>query len=290
MQRLHHRLELVHGVRDAVARVRREEADGVVAPVVHEAALHERAVVDERVHREELHGGHAERFQVVHHLRRREAREAALERRRHVRVALRVSAHVHLVDDPLVAREVRMAVVAPAERRVDHLAAGHGGGVVAPVEGQVLALLPDGVAVVGVAPAHVAHDAARVGVEEELVRVEAVPLLGLVGAVHAVAVELPRPRLRKVAVPDEIGALAKRDALRLAPSRLVEEAELDPLGVAREEGEVHALAVPRRPERMRRSLPQLGHRLRGEPCRHCPASSRSPWSGIAIQSGRCAIS
>ena len=77
-------------------------------------------------------------------------------------------------------------------------------------------------------PAQLAGERAGVGVEQELVRIEAVPRLGRVGAVRAQAVELARPQVGEVAVPDLVGELGQRDAVGLAPALGVEEAELDP--------------------------------------------------------------
>ena len=51
-------------------------------------------------------------------------------------------------------------------------------------------------------PFGLAGDAARVGVEEELVGVEAVSFVRAVGAVGAVAVELAGAEARDMAVPD----------------------------------------------------------------------------------------
>src|SRR3546814_10760155 len=75
--------------------------------------------------------------------------------------------------------------------------------------------------------------------------------LRLVGAMHAVAVVLPRANVVQVAVPDLVGVLRQGDALQLAAAGAVEEAELDLLGMGGEEGEVHARAVPGGPERIR---------------------------------------
>ena len=62
-RRLHHRLELAHRlVAGREALVGGEEADGVVAPVVGEAALDQVPLVDELVHRQQLDGRHAQRF------------------------------------------------------------------------------------------------------------------------------------------------------------------------------------------------------------------------------------
>ena len=90
-----------------------------------------------------------------------------------------------------------------------------------------------------------------VGIDQQLVGVEAVALAGTVGPVHAVAVELARADVGQVTVPDEVGSLAQRDALRFEGIvRLLEQAEVHGLGVLGEDREVHALAVPRGPLRI----------------------------------------
>jgi hypothetical protein len=60
----------------------------------------------------------------------------------------------------------------------------------------------------------------------------------------AVPVRLPRPRVREIAVPDEVGALAQLQALELAAAFRLEQAELDALGALGIEGEIDARAVP----------------------------------------------
>jgi hypothetical protein len=65
VQRLHHVAEFVVDVAAAqVARLRREEADGVVAPVVGQAQVDQPALVVEGVHRQQLHRRHAQVLQV----------------------------------------------------------------------------------------------------------------------------------------------------------------------------------------------------------------------------------
>ena len=59
VQRLHHRLEFADASGRGVAHIRREEADGVVAPVVAHPALDEMPIVDEGVHGHQLDGRHA---------------------------------------------------------------------------------------------------------------------------------------------------------------------------------------------------------------------------------------
>ena len=57
-------------------------------------------------------------------------------------------------------------------------------------------------------------------------------LQGIVGAVHTIAVQEARPRLRQIGVPDIVGALMQRDPLQLAAPGRIEYAELNFRGVA----------------------------------------------------------
>jgi hypothetical protein len=114
-------------------------------------------------------------------------------------VAPREAAHVRLVDHHLVPGHARRAVVAPGEGGLDDLAARQVGGAVAAVEGEVALAVADAVAEERVVPAQRADDVARVGVEQQLVGIEAQALARAVGPVHAVAVELAGSRLRQVA-------------------------------------------------------------------------------------------
>ncbi len=83
----------------------------------------------------------------------------------------------------------------------------------------------------------------RVGIEQQLVRIEAVPLLGRVGPVDAKAVELAGPEASDVAVIDLVGVFGQLDPHRLADAVAVEEADLDGLGILREDCEIDAIAV-----------------------------------------------
>src|SRR6478735_9002406 len=97
----------------------------------------------------------------------------------------------------------------------------------------------------------------RIGIDQELRGVEALAGVRVVRAVHAVPVALPWPDAGQVAVPVERRALLDVDPL-LVPVPVVQ-AELDALGVLREEREVRALAVPLRPERERLTGPHGSH-------------------------------
>ena len=101
-------------------------------------------------------------------------------------------------------------------------------------------------------------DLLGVGIEEELVGVEAVPGRGLVGAVHPVAVDRAGPRVRQIAVPDLVGVFRQLDALEFALASLIEQAELHLGGVGREQGEVDAEPVPCRAKRIGTPLEDAG--------------------------------
>ena len=106
VHRLDHRLELLHllaGVaHGGVVGVRREEAEGVVAPVVAQPLLEQRAVLDELVHRHQLDRGDAELREVVGHRRVGEPGVRAALLLGDVRVQLGHPLDVRLVDEGLV--------------------------------------------------------------------------------------------------------------------------------------------------------------------------------------------
>ncbi len=123
------------------------------------------------------------------------------------------------------------------------------GGAVAFVEGEVVAGL-DLVAEQGRVPVDMADHLPRIGIDQELAGIEAMPCRGLVVAVHAIAVDRAGPRIRQVAVPDLVGVFGQGDPLDLAVAPGIEQAELDLGRMRREQGEVDAEPVPCRTERV----------------------------------------
>ena len=83
VQRAHHALELLHLLAEIAARrigvVRREEPDGVVAPVVREPTVDEVLVVHELVHGHEFDRGDAELLQMIDDRRVGDARVGAAQ-------------------------------------------------------------------------------------------------------------------------------------------------------------------------------------------------------------------
>ena len=278
VQGLHHLLELLHLLARLPARavlvVGREEADRVVAPVVAQPVLDQHGVVHELVHGHELDRGDAEALQVVDDRRAGEARVGAAQLLGHVGVEHGHALDVGLVDDRLVQRRARVAVVVPVEVRVGDDGLGH-------ERRAVVVVAAVGVAEVvrehGLVPLDLALERLGVGVEQQLGRVAAVAVLGRVGAVDAEAVALARADVGEVAVPAEGRRLGQVDA-RLG-AVLVEQAQLDALGDLAEQREVGAAPVVVRAERKRLTWPHLHpiQRTRGPAgLSHCPSRGTRP--------------
>lgn len=71
-----------------VTRIRREEADRIVSPIIGQSLLDQPALSDEGVDREQFDGSHSQAFDVVEHFLAGEARERATKVFRDVRIAL----------------------------------------------------------------------------------------------------------------------------------------------------------------------------------------------------------
>ena len=179
VQGLDHPLELAHLLAARAARrvrgVRREVADRAVAPVVRQALLVQEALVGDVVDRQQLDRGDAQALHVVQRLVGGQAGVRAAQVLAHGRVAHGEAADVGLVDHRLVPGPARRGVALPVEALVDDHAARHRVGVVVVVELEV-----GGVAAVGHVGQHVRRvpadrpvDGLGVGVEQQLVRVEA---------------------------------------------------------------------------------------------------------------------
>ena len=232
--------------------MRREEAEGVVAPVVAQAALDQVGVVHELVHRHQLDRGHPEALQVFHDRRVGDAGVGATKSVGDVGVKLGEALDVRLVDQALVVRDVQRAVTGPVEERVHHHAEHHPGRGVLVVAG---ALVAEVVAEEGLVPLDGAVGGLGVRVQQQLVRVAAHAGVRVERAVHPVAVPLARIHLGQVGVPD-VGVHLGQLNPRLVAIR-VEQAQLDALCHLAEQGEVRAPPVVGRTERVGRSWPDL---------------------------------
>ncbi len=283
VQGLDHALELAHllaaGARGRVARVRREVADRAVAPVVRQAALADELLLGDVMDRQELDGGDAESGEVLDRRLGGQARIRAAQVVAHARVGLREAAHVDLVDHRLGPWPRRRPVVLPVEGPVDHDALRDRLGVVLVVGfqvgvGEVGGDVPQHV---GQVPADRPLDRLGVRVDEQLVRVEALPGPGVVGPAHAVAVALPGSDAGEVPVPVVGGAQPQRQALLRAV--VAEQAQRHRFGVLGEQREVRPVSVPGRPEGEGPARPDLAAHRGGRPRPGAPEGGA--WSGTS---------
>ena len=248
VQRLHHLLELVDLLTPvaggAVVGVGGEEADAVVAPVVGEAALEQRRLGEELVHRQQLDRGDTEVLEVVGHHRVPETRIGPADLFGDPVVELGEALDVQLVDDGVAPPVSDRSVALPVERRVDdHAAGGRGRGVERARLRGVVDVVRQDLGAGGDRPG----DREAVGVEQQLLRVEAHPARRVPRSVDAVAVAGPGRELRQGAVPDAEGVLGEGEpALPAGFVVVVEDAQPHLGGVRRVDREVRRLGRPGR--------------------------------------------
>ncbi len=218
VQRPHRTLDLVHDALriggGGIPRVRREEAQRVVAPVVGQAPAHQGGLRGEGLDRQELQAGHAEAREVLDQRRVAERGIGAADLLRYARVPHREPAHVRLVEHHLGPGHVWAGVLAPVEDvLVDHDGARDVGGGVAVVGrlGIGPAVLADDVAVDLGRPGDLAVHGVGVGVEQQLGGVVPVALVRRPRAVHAEAVARARGQLGHDVPPDAVRVAAQRD-------------------------------------------------------------------------------
>src|SRR6185437_8562172 len=136
---------------------------------------------------------------------------------RHVLARLRQALDVRLIDDGLFPGDAGPDFAAsPIEGLVDHDGLRHAARVVATVEAKVLARTAGAIGKTRVAPDQPSRQPLGIAIEHELVAVEAMAMLRLIGAVHAIAVELSGRDVVEVAVPNVLAALGQLDAFELA--------------------------------------------------------------------------
>ncbi len=163
---------------------------------------------------------------------------------------LRKAFDVQLVDDRLFPRRAGAPVVAPVKARIGYRRQRGERGAVPIVQ------LVDRVRRLrqpvhrrepkhGIVPAQPAAHCSGVRVEEHFLGVEAVTLVGMERAFHAVGVELSGLNVGNVGVPNLVGPAGELHEARLdvALDRIKKTQE-NPLGVGGKDREVNALAVP----------------------------------------------
>ena len=252
VQRPHHRLDLVDDplriTRMGIRRVRREETERVVTPVVVEPELHQVRFVDERMHRQQFDARHAEIAQVRRHRRVREPRVGAAQFFGDVGMLRRQTLDVSLVDDAVGVTHLGAGVAAPVEIVADDDAARHErrGIAVVPHPGVARERVVDDVPKHFGPPRHLGADGARIGVEQQLRGVVTQARRGRPRSVRAVPVRRPgagrrneRRPMAAVEARHRNARLARRGILR------AEQAQFDGARVGCDDAEDRAVPLER---------------------------------------------
>ena len=240
MQPPHGDAHLMIGLLGEITRLNREEAERVVAPVVAQALLDQRPVLHEGMNRKQFDGRNAKPAQMIDDPLVAEGRERAALVRLDVLAQHREAAHMGLVDHRVCPRNVRRPVVGPVEALVGDDALHHAGRAVAAVEREIGAWRVYPMTEQRIGPSELAGNPPRIGVEQQLVGIEAVSALRLIGAMGAIAVQQTDLRIRQVAVPHLIGEFRQCIGCDLPLALRIEQTKVDALSVRGEHREVRA--------------------------------------------------
>ena len=174
VKRLNGAAEIVGIAACQIARLGREEVDGIVAPVFPQSVLGQRPRRREGMYRHQLDSRNAEIAKVSDDIGVPESRHRSAHPFADTGMKHRVTAHVQFVDDAVRARRAQYLVAAPIERSVGYTAFGNEGGVVAHVEGQIRARIAKDISAMQFVPHERPAKRARVRIDQELVGIEAV--------------------------------------------------------------------------------------------------------------------
>ena len=130
---------------------------------------------------------------------------------------------MHLVEDSPLPGRLRLARVTPCEGGVDHPALLHEGSTIALIERLVLVGMTELVAEEFRAPAQPSDQSLGIGVDQELVRIEAMAGVGLKWTVDTIAVNRAGSGRRQITVPYFVGVFRQLDALELLFAGVVEQ-------------------------------------------------------------------
>ncbi len=267
MQRLDHRLELDDRVLDCVLRRGREPCDRVVAPVVDQSFLYEKALGRERLHRQQFDRRHAKMLQMRDDLRMRETQVRPALAFGRLRMKLREALDVRFIDHRVAPGRSRRAVVAPIEGAVNDARLVIVRRAVRRIELVVRLLRPAEQRCIPLEPP---SERACIRIEQQLVRVVTQAVQRIVWPVRTQSVHQTGNAggRRQKPVPHVFRALRQREPCKFAFTAIVEQTKLDARGAARVHREVDALACPARAQRLRRSGLQHGVRIIHGNCVH----------------------
>ena len=130
---------------------------------------------------------------MLDHRRRGQAAIGTAQVRRNVLAFLRQSLDVRFIDDGVFPGDVGAHfAAAPVEGFVDDDGLGHAACVVTSIEREILARAAGAIGEMGIAPYQPPGKPPGIGVEQKLVGVEAMAVLGFIGPMNPITIELSR--------------------------------------------------------------------------------------------------
>ena len=159
------------------------------------------------------------------------------------RMLLAVTAHMHLIEHGFTPGASGRGQAVGSADRACHPALRHEGRAVAPIEG-VAAF-----GVIGLKPKHrvmpleLADQLPGIGVEQQLVGIEAVPVVRRIRTMRAQAIDQSCLRLWQKSVKDIAGATGQVDALDFVLAERIEQTQLDALGMMRPDRDIDAIVL-----------------------------------------------
>src|SRR5215467_4223298 len=182
---------------------------------------------------------------------------------------------MQLVNYRAVPRNSLMAAVAPpTETRIDDHAFRNERRTVAFVEAQVGILGTNRVAEARVVPFQLAHMGTCIRIEQQFIRIKAMPFVWNIWPVYAIAIHRPWPKARQIPVPDFFREFWQIIALQFCSSRGIKNAKFHARGIRGEQREIYALSIPGGAQRVRGPNVHPGYRRR-----HYRSIHRNSWRG-----------
>ena len=194
--------------------------------------------------RHQFHRSDAKALDVIHRRLVAQPLEGAAKLFRDRRIELGEALHMRLVDDRIGPADLRAAVIAPIGfGGIDDAAFRHEGRAVAGIEGEVLVFAFEIVAEDFLPPFQLADELAGIGIDQQLVGIEAVTVRRIVSTVNPITVKRAGFQAGDIAMPDFVGELRQGDACRLHLSARIEQNHFDPFCMGGEQREIHAFAI-----------------------------------------------
>ncbi len=232
VERAHHVAEPGDAAWTVIALGRREEAERVVAPEIAQALFQKEIVIGKFMDRHQFDGGDAEALDIADDRLVAHALEGAAQVFRDGGMQLGEALDMGLVENRVRPGDIRPTVVCPVMgRRIDDPAFRHEGRAVLAVEREILVLAVGDIAEMRGGPLDLADEFAGIGIDKQLVCVEAVTVCRIERAVHPVAIERARLETRHITMPDLVGEFRKFDARCLDRAAVIEKAEFHAFGM-----------------------------------------------------------